>query len=172
MKTLLLLNGPMGVGKSAVCRALLGRITPSVYLDGDWCWSMSPFRVTDETREMVMDNITAMLSRFLTCSELDYVIFGWVMHRPEIAQSILNRLDLRGVRVFHYTLLCAEHTLRGRIEKDIQAGLRTPDVLERSLAYLPLYAAQHTIKIMTDELAPRQAAETIAGQIESGQRPL
>lgn len=100
MKTLLLLNGPMGVGKSAVCRALSGRITPSVYLDGDWCWSMNPFRVTDETREMVMDNITAMLSRFL--------------------------------------------------------------------AYLPLYAAQRTIKIMTDELDPRQTAEAIAGQIESG----
>lgn len=168
MKTLLFLNGPMGVGKSAVCRALSDRMTPSVYLDGDWCWSMNPFRVTDETKGMVLDNITAMLSRFLVCPELDYVIFGWVMHRPEIAQSILSRLNLRGVRVFHYTLLCAEDTLRGRIEKDIQAGLRTSDVLERSLAYLPLYAAQHTIKIMTDELDPRQTAETIARQIEKG----
>lgn len=168
MKTLLFLNGPMGVGKSAVCRALSDRMTPSVYLDGDWCWSMNPFRVTDETKGMVLDNITAMLSRFLVCPELDYVIFGWVMHRPEIAQSILSRLNLRGVRVFHYTLLCAEDTLRGRIEKDIQAGLRTSDVLERSLAYLPLYAAQHTIKIMTDELDPRQTAETIARQIENG----
>ena len=67
MKTLIFINGPMGVGKSVVCKALLERLTPGVYLDGDWCWNMNPFQVTDETRAMVLDNITAMLSRFLAC---------------------------------------------------------------------------------------------------------
>ena len=83
MKTLICVNGPMWVGKSAVCRELLKLLTPGVYLDGDWCWNMNPFRVTDETRAMVLDNITGTLSRFLACPELDYVIFGWVMHQSE-----------------------------------------------------------------------------------------
>ncbi len=73
MKTLLFVNGPMGVGKTAVCKALLERLTPGVYLDGDWCWNMNPFHVT---KAMALDNITAMLSRYLACPELDYVIFG------------------------------------------------------------------------------------------------
>ena len=76
MKSLIFVNGPMGVGKTTVCQKLLKRLKPGVYLDGDWCWHMEPFRVTDATRTMVMDNITAMLSRFLTCAELDYIIFG------------------------------------------------------------------------------------------------
>ena len=78
----------MGVGKTAVSQKLLERLAPSAYLDGDWCWKINPFRVTDETKAMVLDNITAVLSRFLACPELDYVIFSWVMHQPEIAGSI------------------------------------------------------------------------------------
>ena len=161
MKTLIFINGPMGVGKTAVCRELLERLTPGVYLDGDWCWNMNPFQVTDETKSMVMGNITTLLSRFLACSELDYVIFGWVMHRPEIAQSILKRLKLSDVKVFQYTLLCSEQTLRRRIEGDIQAGVRSRDALERSLAYLPLYDSQDTVKIMTDGRSAQETAEII-----------
>ena len=67
-KTLLLIGGPMGVGKSAVCEALLDLLQPGVYLDGDWCWHMRPFSVTDETKAMVLDNICAMLNRLRNCS--------------------------------------------------------------------------------------------------------
>lgn len=153
MKTLFFVNGPMGVGKTAVCRKLLRRLESSAYLDGDWCWNINPFRVTDETKTMVMDNITAILSRFLACPELDYTIFSWVMHQPEIAQTILGRLDLSETNVKQYTLLCTESTLQKRIEQDIHDNLRSMDVLERSLNYLPLYDRQNTIKIMTDDLS-------------------
>ena len=77
---------------------------------------MNPFRVTDETRAMVLDNTTVLLSRFLACPELDYVIFSWVMHQPVIFCSILNRLELHGVKVLQYTLLCLKQTLFQRIE--------------------------------------------------------
>ena len=165
MKALVFVNGPMGVGKSAVCQQLLGLLEPGVYLDGDWCWNMRPFQVTDETRAMVLDNITAMLSRFLACPELDYVIFGWVMHRVDIMKTILERLILTDVKVYHFTLLCSEQTLCRRIEADIQAGLRDRDAVARSLSYLPLYSGQDTLKIMTDGLSPRKAAEVIAKRI-------
>ncbi len=168
MKTLLFINGPMGVGKTAVCKVLLERLTPGIFLDGDWCWNMNPFLVTDETTSMVLDNITATLSRFLACPELDYVIFGWVMHRPEIALGILKRLSLSDVKVLQYTLLCSEQTLRRRIEGGIQSGLRSIDALERSLGYLPLYESQETVKIMTDGLSVQEAAEIIIRQIREG----
>lgn len=56
-KTLLLVNGPMGAGKPAVCRELLELLRPGAYLDGDWCWMTRPFQVTEESRAMVMDSI-------------------------------------------------------------------------------------------------------------------
>lgn len=161
MKTLFFINGPMGVGKTAICGKLLRRLEAAAYLDGDWCWNLNPFRVTEETKAMVMDNITAVLSRFLSCPELDYIIFSWVMHQPEIAQTILRRLDLTETNVKQYTLLCTESTLRARIEQDIHAGLRSGDVLERSLNYLPLYDQQNTTKIMTDDLSLDEIVDQI-----------
>lgn len=166
MKTLLFVNGPMGVGRTTVCKALLERLTPSVYLDGDWCWNMNPFQVTYETKSMVLDNITAMLSRFLACPELEYFLFSWVMNRPEIAQTILDQLKLDSVKVFQYTLLCTEEVLRCRLGQDIQAGLRGADVLEWGVGYLPLYASQNTIKIMTDGLSPQEIVEEIMTQMQ------
>ena len=121
---------------------------------------------------MVMDNITALLGRFLRSPALQYVIFGWVMHQEEIARTILRRLDLMDTVVARYTLLCSPETLRERIEKDIAAGLRTLDAAERSLAYLPLYEGQPTTKIMTDRLTPSQTAMAIAAQITVQGDPL
>lgn len=167
MKTLFFINGPMGAGKTTVCKKLLGRLGASAYLDGDWCWNINPFRVTDETKAMVLDNITAMLSRFLACPELDYIIFGWVMHQPETAQTILGRLDLCETDVRQYTLLCTGTTLQNRLEKDIRNGLRNSDVLKRSLDYLPLYDQQNTIKIITDVLSPDEIADQILHKEET-----
>ena len=61
MKRLYLIGGPMGVGKTAVCRELQKRLDRSVFLDGDWCWDMSPFQVTSETKKMVLENIVFLL---------------------------------------------------------------------------------------------------------------
>lgn len=65
MKVLYLIGGTMGVGKTTVCRELNARLPNSVFLDGDWCWCMDPFRVNDETKAMVMDNICHLLNNFL-----------------------------------------------------------------------------------------------------------
>ena len=47
----------------------------SVFLDRDWCWDAHPFQVTEETREMVLENISFLLNSFLRCSAYDHVIF-------------------------------------------------------------------------------------------------
>lgn len=61
MKTLYLIGGTMGVGKTTVCRELQKSLPNCVFLDGDWCWDMKPFVVNEETRELVLDNICCLL---------------------------------------------------------------------------------------------------------------
>ena len=58
----------MGVGKTTVCRRLKVLLPNSVFLDGDWCWDMHPFQITEETKAMVLDNICHLLYNFLGCS--------------------------------------------------------------------------------------------------------
>ena len=67
-KQLILVGGAMGVGKSAVCRELLRQLTPGVWLDGDWCWNMNPFVVSEENKRMVLSNITHLLRAYLNNS--------------------------------------------------------------------------------------------------------
>ena len=161
-KRLLFVNGTMGAGKSATCAALLKQMQPAVFLDGDWCWDADPFQVTPETKRMVLDNIVYLLNSFLHCSAYENVLFCWVMHEQRILDHLLQRLDTAGCAVKAVSLLCDEATLRERLGGDIRRGLRRADVLERSLARLPLYPRLATIKIETSGKSVRAVAEEIA----------
>ena len=162
MKTLYLIGGTMGVGKTAVCRELKKVLPNAVFLDGDWCWDMDPFLVTPETKAMVMENICFCLNNFLHCGPLDHVIFCWVMHEQQIIDQILSRLDTENCRVVKLSLTCSEAALRRRLQRDIDAGLRQPDILDRSPARLPLYASLDTMKLDTTNLIVEEAAKIIA----------
>lgn len=149
MKTLFLIGGTMGVGKTAVCQYLNDFLDNSVFLDGDWCWNANPFQVTDETKNMVVDNICHLLNNFIHCSVYENIVFSWVLHRQDIIDGLLKRLDTRHCKVKVISLICDEKTLRERLQKDIRNGIRTADVIDRSIARLPLYRKLNTIKIET-----------------------
>jgi predicted kinase len=161
MRTLYIVGGTMGVGKTTTCRILADDLPNSVFLDGDWCWDLHPFLVTDATKRMVMDNIVTCLTNFLACPDVDNVVFCWVMHEQAIIDEILSRLDLDDVRVVTVSLTCDEKTLSDRLRSDVDAGLRKPDVIERSVARLPLYAALETMKVDTSALSAAEAARRI-----------
>ena len=132
-----------------------------MFLDGDWCWDMDPFQVTEETKKMVMKNIIFLLNSFLTCSAYKNVVFCWVMHEQAIIDEILGSLDLNGCQVHLFSLICSPKELAGRLEKDIEQGLRDEDVVNRSLARLPFYEKLNTIKIDTTGCSPKMVAERI-----------
>ncbi len=149
MKTLYMIGGTMGVGKTTVCQQLKRDLQNSVFLDGDWCWDASPFQITDETKAMVIDNICYLLNNFLKCSVYENVIFCWVMHEQGIINSIIEKLDTENCSVNCISLIANEKSLRDRLSNDIKRGIRTGDVIERSAARIPLYQALNTIKIDT-----------------------
>lgn len=162
MKKLYLIGGTMGVGKTTVCRAMQKKLPHCVFLDGDWCWDMSPFVVNEETKAMVMDNICHLLQNFLRCTAYENIIFCWVMHEQSIIKQILSRLDVGEAEVKTISLLASEKAITARLEKDVTAGIRTPDVIERSTARIPLYEKLDTLKIDTNEKTADAVAEEIA----------
>jgi len=161
MKTLYLIGGTMGVGKTAVSQQLKHDLPNAVFLDGDWCWDASPFQVTEETRAMVTENICYLLNQFLHCSAYENVIFCWVMHQQAIIDSILERLDTAGCKVKCISLLADEATLRQRLTADVERGIRTADVIDRSVARIPLYQELNTLKVDTRN----KTIPVVAGEI-------
>lgn len=160
-KNLYLIGGAMGVGKTTVCRVLQRKLNNSVFLDGDWCWDAHPFQVTEETKQMVTQNICFLLNQFLRCSAYEHVIFCWVMHEQSILDSILADVHTESCRIRPISLICSEQTLRRRLEADIAADMRNTDVLSRSIPRLSLYRKLNTIKIVTDNKTPEKIAEEI-----------
>ena len=55
-----------------------------------------------------------------------------------------------------------ESTLRNRLESDVDAGIRTEDVIERSVARISKYQSLNTIKIDTVNKTIKQVADEIA----------
>ena len=162
MKRLFLIGGTMGIGKSTVSQILKRQLPNSVFLDGDWCWDSSPFQVTAETKEMVIQNICAVLNNFLKCSAYENVIFCWVMHEQSIIDQIVSCLNTRGSHVIAVSLIASEQELTQRLQKDVTAGIRTPDVIARSVQRIPLYQRLHTVKVDTSGKSAAEVAQEIA----------
>ena len=161
MKKLIVVNGTMGVGKSAVCRQLLKTLTPGVWLDGDWCWNMNPFVVTEENKEMVLDNICYLLKSFLNNTGYEYVIFCWVIHQEDIFDQLLMRLQGLEFELHKISLICSEQALIARLQNDVEADIRKQDVIERSIPRLALYRDMDTQKIDVSDITAEQAAKEI-----------
>ncbi len=165
MKNLILINGTMGAGKTATSKELQKLLPKCVFLDGDWCWDMSPFIVTEETKNMVMDNITYVLNNFITCSEYENIIFCWVMHEQSILDEVLSGLTKNNCRLYKISLVCSDQALIARITKDIEQSIRTEDVINRSVARLDNYSNMDTEKIDVSEISAKQAAQIIYNRI-------
>lgn len=165
LKKLYLIGGTMGVGKTTVCKCLKDKLPNAVFLDGDWCWDANPFQVTDETKEMVIDNICYLLNNFIHCSAYDNIIFCWVMHKQIIIDTIINKIDTMNCSVKIISLLASNETLTERIMKDVKAGTRTIDVLERSIAKTASYRNINSVKIETDSKTVCEITEEIMEEI-------
>lgn len=149
------------MGKTAVCKQIKKTLSNSVFLDGDWCWDANPFQVTDETKNMVVDNICYLLNNFIHCSAYENIIFCWVMHLQEIIDKILSKLNTSDCSVKVITLVCDEQTLHARLQKDIDSGIREADVIDRALNRLVCCKQLDTTKIDTTN----KDVETVAKEI-------
>lgn len=50
-KTLLMILGPNGVGKSTVAHLLMESRPHTAWVDADWCRAMNPFLLTEESEK-------------------------------------------------------------------------------------------------------------------------
>ena len=156
----------MGVGKTTTSLELKKILPKCVFLDGDWCWDMSPFIVTEETKKMVVDNISYLLNNFISCSEYENVVFCWVMHEQSILDDVLSRLNKNDCKLHKFSIICTEKELISRITKDIQQGIRSREAIDASVPRLINYFQMDTVKIDVSEISSKEAAEIICRHIQ------
>jgi tRNA uridine 5-carbamoylmethylation protein Kti12 len=91
IKNLIFINGTMGVGKTTTSKELQKMLPNCIFLDGDWCWDMSPFIVTDETQKINQSRIRHFeLIEHIRCEYYKETLFI-----VEKIRGIIYRLLLR-----------------------------------------------------------------------------
>ena len=75
----IILNGPMGVGKTTVGTAIAEKVPGTALIDGDWCMDLHPFVGSRETKKMAIDNILHMIANYQNCSVCKTVVLVWLM---------------------------------------------------------------------------------------------
>jgi broad-specificity NMP kinase len=163
-KKFVMINGSMGVGKTTTCKALYTKLPNSVWLDGDWCWMMHPWNITDENKGMVMANIHFLLKSYLANSSFDYIIFSWVMHQEEIFDKVLSGLQEFDFELYKITLICSEKSLIHRMQAD---GRTDAAHIQESVRRLERYQQMATIKIDTTNCRVPETVEKILALISN-----
>ncbi len=159
----IIINGPMGVGKTTVGKYIAAQNPGTAFIDGDWCMDIHPFVGNRETRAMAVDNILHMIGNYQKCSVCSRVVLVWLMDDPRVIQRIAEGLSELQAEAKSATLVCDAENLIRRWKNDRNCEWRTDDWLDISLKSLPDFAAMGQV-IDTSDLPVDRVAEQIMGQ--------
>ena len=118
-QTLIIICGSPCVGKTTVADSLFQSLENSAWLDGDWCWCVNPFSISDPRLRNGDKSMSFVLSNYLN-SGFRYVIFSTVVATFEdIRAAILRDITAKDYDTIGFTLTCTEQTL---VERHQQRG--------------------------------------------------
>ena len=161
----IIINGPMGVGKTTVGRFIAEKHPGTAFIDGDWCMDLHPFVGNREMKDIAVDNILHMIGNYQKCSACNLVVLVWLMDDPWVCQKITDGLSALQAEVKNITLICDEEHLIRRWKNDHNCEWRTDEWLKVSLKSLPKFlAVEKTIN--TNDLTVEQVADVIIAQGE------
>ena len=156
----IIINGPMGVGKTTVGKYIAEQNPGTAFIDGDWCMDIHPFVGNRETRAMAVDNILHMIGNYRKCSVCSMVVLAWLMDDPRVIRRIAEGLSALRASAKYVTLVCNAENLIRRWKHDQNCQWRTDEWLNISLKSLPAFAAMDQV-IDTSDLPVDQVAERI-----------
>ena len=117
MKKLVLVTGPVGVGKTSVCEQVFKSLDDCAWLDADWCWMVNPWRAKTPNQKTCAEDLFARILRgYLVDPNIHIALFSWVMHAAwmfDLVSSPLSDIDLE---IYRIALVCdqAQHVDRMR----------------------------------------------------------
>ena len=159
----IIINGPMGVGKTVTGTLIAEKNPGTAFIDGDWCMDIHPFVGNRETKAMAIDNILHMIANYLKCSECRMIVLAWLMDDQWVLKSITDGISALQVEIQSVTLICDRETLIGRWKHDHNCKWRTDQWLKVSLTSLPFFSTMKGV-IDTSGLSADQIADMIADE--------
>lgn len=161
-KTLLLLLGPNGVGKSTTAKAIVKILPQTALVDSDWCRTMNPYN-----KDTVIENIYAMIKNYFFCPDIETVIFPYGFHgdRKQRFDAVIEKLNKADIDFKTYTVIltCSlEENIR-RAENDQRDDERIKRGIKNTYHFYDDFVCP---KIDTTNLAVEQITEKIISMLK------
>lgn len=160
---LIIINGPMGVGKTTLGKYIAEHNEGTAFIDGDWCLDIHPFVGNKETKSMAVDNILHMIGNYRKCSACKMIVLVWLMDDEWVYKSIIESAGGMGLEVKNVTLICDKDELVSRWKNDKACEWRTDEWLKVSLRSLALFTKMDNT-LDTSGISIEQLAETVCGE--------
>ena len=156
----IIINGPMGVGKTTVGKYIADTYAGTAFIDGDWCMDIHPFVGNRETKTMAVDNILHLIRNYQKCSVCKMVVLTWLMDDDWVYKAIIDGIADMGLTTDSVTLICCKDELISRWKNDTKCEWRTNDWLDMSIRSLPYFSSRDNC-IDTTDLSVSQVAQAI-----------
>ena len=123
MKQLIVIIGPNGVGKTTTAKKIVEQYENVAYVDSDWCRVMNPFAFSESTKATIMENIYCLLRNYLSCSDVNKVVFTYAWHgeRKEIYERVMEKLKNEPIE-FKLTIIILKCSKDENIKRATQDG--------------------------------------------------
>ena len=114
---IVIINGPLGIGKTETSWELLRLYQNAVMLDGDYIGAVQPFEIYDEARvEYLYQTIRLLVDHHRRHGIQDFII-NYVFEHSESLQQLRQMLvDLDDVD-YAFRLTCSDHEIERRIQQ-------------------------------------------------------
>ncbi|MDX9955380.1 MAG: hypothetical protein RBT75_14855 [Anaerolineae bacterium] len=166
---ILVINGPLGIGKTSVAWALNERLQPSVMLDGDYIGAVAPFEIYDAARVAYLYRTLAHLVAYHQ-REGGYrnFVLNYVFETPESLAELVALLKPLDASTHGFRLRCGVEEMERRISLRGRTGSEGEVAWElarcRELAAIQDAAAQQGFLgtvVDTTTLDVKQTADAI-----------
>ena len=156
----IVINGPMGVGKTTVGKFIADTNAGTAFIDGDWCMDIHPFVGNSETKAMAVDNIRHMIDNYRKCSVCKQIVLVWLMDDRQVYQRIKEAIEEMQLDLKSVTLVCDKEHLITRWKNDNQCEWRTEEWLKISLNSLDYFSTLEDA-FETNDMDVQKIAEAI-----------
>jgi GrpB-like predicted nucleotidyltransferase (UPF0157 family)/predicted kinase len=114
-KMIIIINGPVGVGKTEVAWKLIEKFERAVMLDGDYLGALHPFEIYDERRVAYLYDTICYMARFHVEHGWRNLVVNYVFETPESLAQLRRALNEIDNATYAYRLTCEAEEISRRI---------------------------------------------------------
>lgn len=114
---IIIVNGPLGIGKTETSWHLLEKFNPGVLLDGDYIAAVHPFDYANETQLDYAYKTVGVLVAHHMSHDIAHFVLNWVFETPGQLTRLKRHLQALNRPILTYRLVCSIDEIERRIRK-------------------------------------------------------